>query len=163
MNILEKIEISFKKMVETGKVDLSITEDLNKFKDELIEAKNKLTNKIDVFRDFPIFYAIDTQIRIINHMIYRINLVPETHDNPKVADDSLLIIPQLKVLNDTLNSTIRSDSYYILDLSSSLQMLAMKNKMYPPPECISKSISKKDLENNFNRFVNNVGEEIERI
>ena len=163
MNILEKIENGFEEMVKSGKVDFSIIEDLKKFRDELLISKMDFKRKTGILKDFPIFYALETQIRIIDQMICRVNLAPQVHDNPIVADDSLLVMPHLKLVSNNLANKLESDPYYLLELSSKLQRIAMKSNLYPPPKQISKSISKIDLENNFNKFAESVGEEIERV
>jgi len=163
MSILNKIEDSFKGMVTIGKVDTSITTYLKEFRDVLIRSKNQFSGKKDVFNDFPIFHALETQIRVINQMIYRIELAPKIHDNPQVADDALFVLPQLRLVNDSITNKMKSDNHYIMGISSRLQILSMKNNMYPPQEKVLQSISKTNLEDNFNRFVSRVGEEIERV
>lgn len=162
MGHLNKIENNFKGMVKTGKVDLSIINDLKKFKNDLVNSKSQFSDKRHRLGHFPIFHAIETQIRVIDHMIYRVNIAPKIHDNPEVADDALSVMPQLMLVTDSLRSKMKFDPHYMMDISSRLQILAMKSNMYPPPNQITKSVSKARLKDNFNRFVNRVGEEIER-
>jgi len=87
----------------------------------------------------------------------------EIKDNPKVADDALLIIPHLKFINDSLEEDKDINPHQILRISTKLQSLAMKNNMYPPSNEIIKSSQDKSLKENFERFILNIGEEIERI
>ncbi len=162
MAILDRLEKNFSDMVKTRKVDTSVISDLKEFKNNLIKSKNQFTCKKNILRFFPNFYAIDTQIRILKKMISRVTIAQQIHDNPKVADDALSVLPQFKLVHDILNSKTKKDSYYIMDISSELQKLAMKNDMYPSSDQITKSVGEKNLEENFNRFVNSVGEELER-
>lgn len=164
MPLLIEIQESFKNMVATGKVDLSVIAILDKLKKELIETKNRLLKKNDTIRnEFPKFHALETQLRIIEHMISRVRIAPEIHDNPKVADDALLILPDFINLQDSLASKDNTGQEGIIDLSSNLQISAMKCNMYPPSEAITKSIDKKTLNVPFDRFVSRVGGEIERL
>lgn len=165
MELLDKIETSFKNMIISEKVDLSVINILEEFKRNLIKFKDQFLISQNISDAFPVFHAIGTQLRIVDYMINRLNLAPKIHDNPIVAEDALLMIPQLKLINESLNvPTIKLDSYYIMELSSKIQILAMKNNMYPPSEKVIKSISQMNLlHNNFNRFADNVGEEIERV
>lgn len=164
MQLLIDIENGFKNMIKSGKVDLSILNLLKEFRNKLVESKkNILSSKKNIYDSFPIFHAIETQLRIIDQMIYRVNIAPKIHDNPKVAEDALVIIPPFKSLHDTLLSNLIYDSYHIMNLSSNLQIAAMKNEMYPSPKQIAKLVNKEILKDNFGRFVGNVGEEIERI
>lgn len=165
MELLNKIETNFKNMVISGKVDPSVIDILEEFKKNLIKLKDQFLANKGMFDIFPVFHAIETQIRIIDYMINRVSLAPQIHDNPVVAEDALSIIPQLKLINESLNISItKLDSYYIMDLSSKIQILAMKNNMYPSSEKVIKSVDQMNLlHNNFNKFADSVGEEIERI
>jgi len=163
MKILNEIENNFKNMVKSAKVDLSVINDLNKFRSMLIESKNQFSKKKNILKDFPIFHALGTQIRVIEQMIHRVNLASKINDNPEVADDALLVLPPLRLVSDSLSRKLGYDSHYIMGISSRLQLLAMKNNMYPPRDKVIQSIGRSDLKNSFNRFVNKVVEEIERI
>lgn len=164
MSELIKIEESFENMVKIGKVDISIISLLKKLKENLTDFKKiELEKKKSALDYFHIFHAVETQIRIINYMMQRIEKASGIHDNPKVADDALVILPQFKELYFSLNTDMKKDTYYILGLSSGLQVLAMKNNMYPSPKQIIKSVDTKALKVNFNRFVDAVGEEVGRI
>ena len=55
MNIfLNKIENNFKLMVETGKVDLSVINDLEEFKKDLINSNEKIIKKKNSLDFFPL-------------------------------------------------------------------------------------------------------------
>lgn len=165
MELLIKIERGFKEMIKTGKVNLSILNPLREFKTNLFKfKKNIISSERNIYDRFPIFHAIETQIRIIDQMIYRINRAPEIHDNPRVAEDALVVMLPFKSLqNSLLSGMIYDNPHYIMSLSSNLQIIAMKNEMYPSSEQITELIDKEILKDNFGSFVGNVGEEIERI
>ena len=163
MELLIEIENSFRDMVKTGKVNLSVLNLLNELKIKLNESKkNILSSKINIYDNFPIFHAIETQIRIIDQMLYRVNRAPEIHDNPRVAEDALVVIPLFKNLHTNILNKV-NDIHYIMNLSSKLQIIAMKNEMYPSSEQITKSVNKEIINDSFGRFVGNIGEEIDRI
>jgi hypothetical protein len=163
MNILTKIENSFKEMVKIGKVDFRVVNSLKKFKEDLLKSKKKISFNKPLIESFSIFHAIETQIRIVDQMIIRLNKSQQIHDNPTVAEDALVILPPFKELYDTLIGDMTHDPHYIMGLSSRLQISAMRNNMYPSPEQITKLADKRTLKENFIKFVSGVGEEIERI
>ncbi|MBU2637534.1 MAG: hypothetical protein KJ955_01030 [Nanoarchaeota archaeon] len=164
MDLLVKIEDNFKRMAATGNVDMSVIEILTKLKEQLVEIKKELLAKGSSIRDdFPKFHALETQLRIIEHMISRVKIAPEIHDNPKVADDALIVLPDFMNLHESLASKKTIDGDNITDLSSSLQISAMKCNMYPSTETVTKSVNTKMLNVQFDRFVSRVGGEIERL
>ena len=161
MDELIEIENKFKSMVSSGKVDLNIIRNLTTFKNNLLKSKDEFLNKKQLFNQFPFFHAIETQLRIVDYLIIRVQIAPEINDNPKVADDALLVIPHLQLINNALFSKMR-DPYYVLDLSTKLQVLAMRNDMYPLSEQVTSSANKSELAAKFNQFVEHAGDEIDR-
>jgi len=160
MNSLNKINENFGHMLITKKVDLSIISDLNQAKKDLNQFKIKKLNKIHLAENFPLFHAIETQNRVLDQMIYRVDNAAKRMDNPKVAKDALIVIPHLKGIYNSLKEETKEDSHYLMSLSSKLQIVAMKSGMYPSQTEITKEINKKFLENNFNKFADKIGEEI---
>lgn len=162
MDTLLRIEKEFLSMVENKKVNILVIKDLDKIKEELnIYKKQELSKNQLTSDNFSRFHAIETQMRVIDKMINRINMAEEIHDNPKVADDALMILPLIRDLNT--NIKIENDSNFLMELSSDLQILAMKVNMYPLLKDVREKINKEVLEKDFNKFISNIGEEIERI
>jgi len=144
---LDHIENSFKSMVETGKVDTSVINNLNEFRDYLTGYAQP-EDKANPLKKFSVLHAIETQLRIIDHMIWRVGVAPNVWDNPKVADDAISLMPQLQLINSNLTS---KDSSFLLELASELQVSAMKSNMYPPSKEVIKSINNKNIKNDFER------------
>ncbi|MBU0962922.1 MAG: hypothetical protein KKD48_03380 [Nanoarchaeota archaeon] len=159
MKSLDILEERFKDMVKTGKVDTSVINNLNEFKDYLNDYK-KPQERTNLLKKFSVLHAIETQIRIINHMIWRVGNAQKIGDNPKVADDAISIFSNLNLVNDNLTN---EDSNFLLELTSELQVSAMKNGMYPSSKEVIKSVNKKNIKNDFNRFMNNMVEEVEKV
>lgn len=162
MTILCNIEDNFRGMVSSGDVDVSVNALLIKLRDDLLSFKESFLKRKNLLDLFSVFHAVETQLRIIDQMILRVRNARAAGDNPKVADDALMVLPQMRFVNDSLKDFKKLESRYVLGLSSDLQVVAMKNGMYPPHDKVTKAVSKRQLKKGLSRFVSNVGEELER-
>lgn len=144
--VLVEIKNSLDKMEETGKVDMNILQSLNKLRQSLKERKVKW---LDVHNSdgFYFYQAIRNVELILGKMESRFKNSQRANDNPKIAKDSLILLPSIEnILNitsvfDINNQTINQ----VLKSTQHLRNVASSTNLIEPLEISRESIDKDQL------------------
>lgn len=154
---MQQITDNLNTMEVTGKVDLTILKDLNVLRDFLIQLKHKwLENKSS---DGYYFYQGLRNIELmLDKMQKRFETSQENHDNPKIAEDSLILfgkvddLIQLTESDEITNETINK----ILSKTRDLRNVAADQNLIEPPEIDRELIDKENIRYNFNKIMKNL-------
>ena len=101
--ILVEIKNSLDKMEETGKVDLSILDNLKTLRNFLKTIKSKWLD-VEDSNGFYFYQAARNVELILGKMEHRFKHSQEANDNPKIAEDSLLLLPNIDSILDVTQS-----------------------------------------------------------
>ncbi len=160
--IMRQITDNLNTMEATGKVDLTILKDLNVLRDFLNQLKHKwLENKSS---DGYYFYQGLRNIELmLDKMQKRFETSQENHDNPKIAEDSLILFSRVddliqltesdKITNETINE--------ILSKTRDLRNIAAHQNLIEPPEIDKELIDKENVRYNFNKVMQSLDIPIE--
>ncbi len=108
--ILIDIKNSLDKMEETGKVDLAILDNLATLRNFLKTIKSKWL-EIEDSDGFYFYQAARNVELILGKMEHRFINSQEANDNPKIAKDSLLLLPNIdNILETTQKFTINTQT-----------------------------------------------------
>jgi len=163
MEILEEILVKLEEMEEAGKVDVSIVDNLNgliKFCED--KEEEWVSNEEIETRDaFQLFHAARNSRLILNKMKKRFISAGKMHDNPKVVNDAIRILPAIRDICEILSSI--NEKYInpeiLLFLSKklrNLRNLASQVSMLPSLEEELSGLNKRKLRSRFNRIINNL-------
>jgi len=104
--VLQQITDSLYHMEDTGKVDRSILKDLNQLQQIFKKTQTKwLEDKSS--NSFYFYQGARNAEFILERMVERFEKSQEAHDNPQIAEDSLVIIPLMsEILNLTAENIV---------------------------------------------------------
>lgn len=163
MDIFEGILAKLERMKEKCKVDVSIVDDLN-ILIKFCEAKEQdwvSNEEIEVREAFQLFHVTRNSHLILDKMKKRFIKAVETHDNPRVVEDAIRVLPAIKEICEILSSI--SEEYIspeiLLFLSKklrNLRNLASQFSMLPSFEEEISGLDKRELRSRFNRIINNL-------
>ncbi len=157
--IIQEISDSLNRMEDTGVVDMSILDNLEKLRAFLREIKTRWLDHPNT--DAFYFYQAARNVELIlGKMEDRFKNSKQVNDNPKVAEDSLILMPvisgvlQMTETNQITNQTIDQ----ILDKTRNLRNVAASTNLIEPLEIDRKSLDKDNLKLQFSALVNNLYE-----
>lgn len=90
--LLDAITNRVNKMEDEGVVDITIIDDLEKFKQKLLEIEDKWLS-INHKNSFYFYQGIRDVELILERMVQRFKTSKENRDNPQIALDTLSVIP----------------------------------------------------------------------
>ncbi len=129
---INKLENYFENMEKDGKVDPYLKDSLSTI-DQIRKNLNKLDVVLLLKKDAPnqlfeLHHLINVNLLIFDSMHKRLKMVKESNDNPKIAINSLNVLPFLKEGVHNINKLRRDE--LTLDLAMSLQMVASRNNLF---------------------------------
>ncbi len=155
--ILKEIEDSLNHMEETGKVELSILDKLNNLQEFLKTIKTKWIENSN--SDGFYFYQAARNIELIlDRMEYRFKNSKITNDNPKIAEDSLVLLPAIdRVLELTESNNITPDSITsVLKQTENLRKTAISTKLIESLDASRDSMDVEHVKRQFNQLMQNL-------
>lgn len=144
-------------MEETGKVDLSILDSLSKLRSLLKIIKTKWL-EIPNSDGFYFYQAARNVELILGTMQYRFEHSQEANDNPKIAEDSLVLLPAIdKILEVTQSYKITENSINeVLQKTHYLRNQAASTKLIENLDISRDSIDKDQLKLQFSALMQNL-------
>ena len=152
--ILIEIKNSLDKMEETGKVDLAILNNIATLRDFLKTIKSKWLNIKD--SDGFYFYQAARNVELIlGEMERRFKNSQKANDNPKIAEDSLLLLPNIdSILEITQSFQINKQSIdQVLTKTYALRNKAANANLIEPLEINHQTLDKDNLRMQFSALM----------
>ena len=156
--IFQDINDSLNHMEDTGKVDMSILNNLEKLEQILRTIKTKWLEYPNTDA-FYFYQAIRNVELILGKMKERFKNSKIKNDNPKIARDSLILMPVIvDVLQMAQTSTISDASINnILKKTKYLRDVAASSDLIEPLEIDRESIDKESLRYHFRQLMTDLG------
>jgi len=154
---LKQITKSLNDMETTGQVDLSILDNLNELRQFLQSIKTKwLQNKNS--DGFYFYQAVRNIDLILDKMTERFKKSKENRDNPKIALDSLVLLPAIdQVLKITESDVINDQTIdFVLRTTRDLRNVATHQNLIEPQEVDIALIDKEQLKWEFENIMKNI-------
>jgi len=155
-------------MERAGKVDITITQRIDKIIEELIAAEDKwIKNKdVDVRNAFAIYHSLRVIHTVAEQMKQRILMAEKINDNPLVVEQALKILPILVNIQETVTRFLsgrflRGDRDAIHYKTGELRDLAEDLGLYPSFEEETKGLDKSILARQVVRVASRVAKEFE--
>ena len=148
--ILVEIKNSLDKMEETGKVDLAILDNFTTLRKFLRTIKSKWLDVED--SDGFYFYQATRNVELIlGKMEYRFKNSQKAKDNPKIAEDSLVLLPAIdNILEATQTFEINEQTIDdVLRKTYSLRNKAASTNLIEPLEISRETLDKDNLKLQF--------------
>ena len=152
--ILMEIKNSLDKIKETRKIDLVILDNIATLRDFLKTIKSKWLNMED--SDGFYFYQAARNVELIlGEMEYRFKNSHKADDNPKIAEDSLLLLPDIDgILEITQSFEINKQSIeQVLTKTHTLRNKAASANLIEPLEMNQESLDKDNLKLQFSALM----------
>ncbi len=152
--IIQEINDSLNHMEETGKVDLSILDNLKQLRKFLCEIKTKWLEHPST--DAFYFYQAARNVELIlGKMEDRFEKSQIMNDNPKVAADSLILMPQIDTVLKMSEENIISEYTIniILEKTRKLRNVAADRNLIESLEIDRDSIDKDNLRYRFTQLM----------
>lgn len=148
--ILIEIKESLDRMEETGKVDLSIVDNLTTLRNFLNTVKSKWLD-IENSDGFYFYQAARNVELILGKMEERFKNSQKANDNPKIAEDSLLLLPNIDhILEATQKFTINKERINdVLNKTHSLRNKAASTNLIESLEISRETLDKDNLRMQF--------------
>jgi len=154
-NLFQQLE----KMEESREVDISVINTL----DNLIGTCKKIeqswieNEEIPIESSFLLYHASRNSRLVLEKMKHRFIKASETHENPKIVNDSMLVAPILGGLCDLMFSLTKRAITPEIHLFVSKRLGLLRNtasnvSLLPSPEEEMKSVNRKKLKTRFSRF-----------
>ena len=152
--ILVEIKKSLDKMEETGKVDLAILDNLTTLCNFLKVIKSKWLD-VENSDGFYFYQAARNVELILGKMEYRFKNSQKANDNPKIAEDSLLLLPNIdSILDATQSFKINKQSIDdVLIKTHSLRNKAASTNLIESLEISRESLDKDNLRLQFSALM----------
>ena len=143
---LVDIEKSLTKMEETGKVDLTILNNLSKLRDLLKGIKSRWL-EIEDSDGFYFYQAARNTELILDTMESRFKDSQKADDNPKIAEDSLVLLPAIDEILEIAQSYQVSDHSIneVLSKTRDLRNQAASTNLLEPLEVNKECIDKDNM------------------
>lgn len=104
-NPFENLILQFEHMESKGEIDPSIINDLNDAIQNCIELEKYWSSRFDdIDSSFTVYHAVRNTKIITDKIINRVLISKEKSDNPKVAFDTLQILP---IMSDIFNMSVK--------------------------------------------------------
>ncbi len=150
---------SFKEMEKKNEIDKNIIKDINQTIKKLKKVKSNIyKKKISLSNRFSIFFGLETQEKILHKLRHRVSLAKEANDNPKVAEDALIILPGMFLLEKRIDLLGKGacKPASLLNFTTNLQMEALKYDLYPEQETKLRKFDNKIFKQISTGFIENV-------
>ncbi len=133
-------------MEETGKVDLTILNSLSKLRDLLKDIKSRWL-EVENSDGFYFYQAARNTELILGKMEYRFKNSQKANDNPKIAEDSLTLLPAIDdILNITQSYKVNERSINkVLNKTHDLRNQAASADLIEPLEINKEYIDKDNM------------------
>lgn len=143
---LVEIEKSLTKMEETGKVDLAILNSLSKLRGLLKGIKSRWL-EVEDSDGFYFYQAARNTELILGQMESRFKDSQNTGDNPKIAEDSLILLPAIDgILEITQSYKVSEHSINeVLSRTRDLRNQAASTNLIEPLEANREYIDKDNM------------------
>ena len=152
--ILIEIKDSLDRMEETGKVDLAILDNIATLRDFLKTIKSKWLD-IKNSDGFYFYQAARNVELILGEMECRFKNSQKANDNPKIAEDSLLLLPSIdNILEITQSFQINKQSIdQVLTKTYALRNKAANANLIEPLEINHQTLDKDNLRMQFSALM----------
>lgn len=163
MNPFMEISESFGKMIETGKIDVGINKELTNFERTIEKMKTDIiTKNRSIEEDFSLFFSLDVQQKILRRMVERITEAEIKMENPKVAKQIMIIIPNMSCVYSLIVELMKKKEVFIRDklikMSIELQNLALDQDLFIRKEQSISQINKRDVKTFVNGLTLDIGD-----
>lgn len=155
--ILQEIKDSLNHMEETGIVEISILGKLNNLQEFLKLIKTKWVENPNT--DGFYFYQAARNVELIlGRMAYRFENSQIANDNPKIAEDSLILLPAInRVLEITETDSITPDTIKtVLKRTEELRKTAMSTKLIETLDSSRESMDIEHVRTQFSQLMKNL-------
>ncbi len=152
--ILIEIKTSLDKMEETGKVDLTILDNLTTLRKFLRQLKSKWLN-VDNSDGFYFYQAVRNVELVLGKMEYCFKNSQKANDNPKIVEDSLVLLPTIdNILETTQSFKINEDTIgNVLRKTHALRNQAASTNLIESLDISRESIDKDTLKLQFTALI----------
>ncbi len=152
--ILVEVKESLERMEETGRVDLSILDNLTALRTFLNTIKSKWLD-MENSDGFYFYQAVRNVELILGKMESRFKNSQKADDNPKIAEDSMLLLPNIdSILEATQEFTINKEAINdVLSKTHSLRNEAARANLIEPLEISREALGKDSLKMQFTALV----------
>ena len=157
-NILVEIEGSLVRMEEAGRVDLAVLGSLSKLRDLLKSIKSRWLDAEDS-DGFYFYQAARNMELILDRMEHRFKNSQKANDNPKIAEDSLILLPVIdEILAITQSYKVDERSINkVLSRTRDLRNQAADTDLIEPLEFNRKYIDSNNVRSRFDALMENLG------
>lgn len=155
--LIQQITKSLNHMEETGVVEFSILDELKKLREIVQSVKNKWLDNPNT--DGFYFYQAARNIElIIGRMEYRFENSQKENDNPKIAEDSLVLFPLIdSVLEITESGKIDEHGINIvLEKTRDLRNTAASTNLIERMDANNELLNKENLRAHFTELMKNL-------
>lgn len=126
-----ELEINFQRMEECGKVDpyLEVTlEKIDNITKEILSIKENKLNETNLLNNFNYHHLSNVSLIILDTMKKRLINSKKNMDNPKIALDSLEILPMLSIASEKLK--LRKSDETFIEIATELQSNATQVNLF---------------------------------
>lgn len=144
-------------MEKTGKVDLTILDSLSELRSSLRKIKTKWL-EIQNSDGFYFYQAARNVELILGKMEYRFKNSQKANDNPKIAEDSLILLPAIDNILDITQSYKIDETLInkVLNNTRDLRNKAASTNLIEPLDVSRESIDKDQLRLQFSALMQNL-------
>ena len=157
-NILVEIERSLDKMEGAGRADLAILGSLSKLRDLLKSIKSRWLD-VEDSDGFYFYQAARNTELILDRMEHRFKNSQKANDNPRIAEDSLILLPVIDEILD-ITQSYKVDERSInkmLNRTRDLRNRAVDTDLIEPLEINRKCIDNDNMRSRFDAMMENLG------
>lgn len=158
MNIKESLD----KMEKIGKVDLEVLDKLDKLR-KLLKTRKTQWLEISNSDGYYFYQAVRNVELMLDTMEYRFKNSQKTNDNPKIAKDSLTLLPSIdKILNITqlsvINNELINDELIdkVLSQTQHLRNVASRTNLIESIDIDRQLIDKDQLKSKYTQLMKNI-------
>lgn len=154
---LQGLQSKFRDMELEGEIDPKVARNVTELEEGIREDGKRLIEELGRLDRFKTYFAVKTQILILEDMKNRIKNPRNKEDNPKVAKDSIAVLDSMQEFCKLTPSKIRD-----LDFTDFLQLQKKARflDMFPDSDELKRTFSYDKIKS-ANRFFDNLRNRIE--
>ena len=126
-NIMHEIEVSLNNMEKSGKVDVGVLDSVGKLRKSLAASKSRWLREPNT-EGFYFYYAVHSVEMTLDRMNDRFKNAAKAGDNPKIAKDSLAVLPLIRRLLDAINTDRISERSIDVVLERTYELLTAASR-----------------------------------